>query len=41
MDIKSYAITAAVVIAVLFLLSMVKTSKDGVKKSILDIITSK
>jgi hypothetical protein len=41
MDIKGYAITAGIVIVVLVLLSMIKTTKDGAKKSILDIITSK
>lgn len=36
---KELAITAAVVVAVLFLLGMVKTGND--KKSLLDTLTSK
>ena len=41
MDIKSLGITAAIVVAVLVILSIVKINKDGSKKSLLDLVTSK
>ena len=41
MDIKSLGITAAIVVAVLVILSIVKINKDGSKKSLHDLLTSK